>query len=243
MKLTPGGNQTLRDSIPGLERVFRTDIEAPKVILVSGPPGSMKTSFCYSIMSSYLQKTGQFGLYVTLEETAASHVNNMRALGIPPSPHMEISDFTDLRDIDGVIDEENATDYVHFIEQTVEYFKKKHGDKFTVLALDSLGAMYSLMEDNDNIRKKMFYFFKMLRDQNLISFIIMERARGGPSSLMGNEGFLVDGIIELGLDRTKGKLARFIRVEKMRACQHSMEKHTVEVGEKGGLTILGPSLG
>lgn len=203
----------------------------------------MKTSFCYSIMSGSLQKTGQYGLYVTLEETAASHVNNMSALGIKPSPNMEISDFTDLRELDGVIDEDNATDYVEFIQQTVEYSKKKHGDNFTVLAIDSLGALYSLMEDNENIRKKMFYFFKMLRDQNLVSFIIMERARGGPSSLMGNEGFLVDGIIELGLDWNKGKLARFIRVEKMRSCRHSMEKHTMEVGEKGGLTVLGPSLG
>jgi KaiC/GvpD/RAD55 family RecA-like ATPase len=92
------------------------------------------------------------------------------------------------------------------------------------------------------MRKNMFYFFKTLRDQNLVCFIVMERSRGGPSDLLGNEGFLVDGIIELGLDRTRGKLARFIRVEKMRACKHSMEKHTVEVGEKG-LTILGPTLG
>jgi KaiC/GvpD/RAD55 family RecA-like ATPase len=52
----------------------------------------------------------------------------------------------------------------------------------------------------------------------------------------------VDGIIELGLDRTRGKLARFIRVEKMRSCKHSMEKHTVEVGDKG-MSILGPTLG
>jgi KaiC/GvpD/RAD55 family RecA-like ATPase len=59
--------------------------------------------------------------------------------------------------------------------------------------------------------------------------------------MLGNEVFLVDGIIELGLDRTRGKLVRYIRVDKMRACEHSMEKHTVEVGE-GGLTILGPTL-
>ena len=60
----------LRDSIPGLERVFRTDIEAPKVILVTGPPGSMKSSFCYSVISSYLERSGEFGLYITLEESA-----------------------------------------------------------------------------------------------------------------------------------------------------------------------------
>jgi KaiC/GvpD/RAD55 family RecA-like ATPase len=242
MKLIDGGNTTLRDSIPGLERIFRSDIDAPKVILVTGPPGSMKTSFCHSVMSSYLNKAGEIGLYVSLEETAASHLSNMRGLGIEPSPNMEISDITDLRELDEIIEEDRPTDYIQFIEQTIEYYKKKHGDRFTVFALDSLGALYSLMDDSDNMRKKMFYFFKTLRDQNLVSFIVMERSRGGPSDLLGNEGFLVDGIIELGLDRTRGKLARFIRVEKMRACKHSMEKHTVEVGDKG-MTILGPTLG
>jgi len=155
---------------------------------------------------------------------------------------MEISDITDLRELDEIIEEDRPTDYIQFIEQTIEYYKKKHGDRFTVFALDSLGALYSLMDDSENMRKKMFYFFKTLRDQNLVSFIVMERSRGGPSDLLGNEGFLVDGIIELGLDRARGKLARFIRVEKMRACKHSMEKHTVEVGDKG-MTILGPTLG
>ncbi len=232
----------LKDSIPGLDRIFRTDIEAPKVILVTGPPGSMKTSFCYSVMLSYLERMDQMGIYITLEETAPSHMNNMRALGLDLCANLEISDFTDLRDLDKVIEEDHPTDYIDFLDQTITYFKKKHGDRFTMLTLDSLGALYSLMEDSDSMRKKMFYFFKGLRDQNLVSFIVMERNRGGPSDLLGNEGFLVDGIIELGLDRTRGKLARFIRVEKMRACKHSMEKHTLEVGDKG-LTILGPTLG
>ncbi len=202
----------------------------------------MKTSFCYSLMCNHLDRTGEYGLYVTLEETAESHMNNMRGLGIRPGANLEISDFTDLRDLDDVIGDDYTTDYLQFIEQTIEYTKKKRGEKFTIFTLDSIGALYSLMENNDHIRKKMFYFFKMLRDQNLISLIVMERSRGGPSDLLGNEGFLVDGIIELGLDRSKGKLARFIRVEKMRACKHSMEKHTVEVGESG-LNILGPALG
>jgi KaiC/GvpD/RAD55 family RecA-like ATPase len=130
---------------------------------------------------------------------------------------------------------------VQFITQMVSYYKKKHGDRFTVFTMDSLGALYSLMDDSKGMRKKMFYFFKTLRDYNLISYIVMERTPGTPSELIGNEGFLVDGIIELGLDRTRGKLVRFVKVEKMRACEHSMERFTLEVGDKG-LVVLGPTL-
>jgi KaiC/GvpD/RAD55 family RecA-like ATPase len=87
-----------KNSINGLDKVFRTDIDAPKVVLITGPPGSMKTSFCYSLMSSYLEKSKEFGLYVTLEESGDSHLRNMRSLGIKITPNLEISDFTDLRD-------------------------------------------------------------------------------------------------------------------------------------------------
>lgn len=221
---------------------MRSDIEAPKVILVTGPPGSMKTSFCYSAMTRYLEKSGEMGLYITLEENAESHLNNMSGLGMGVSPHIEISDLTDVRELDALIEEERPTDYIQFIEQTITYFRQRHGERFTVVALDSLGALYSLMDSGENMRKRMFYFFKNLREQDLVAYIVMERALGGPSDLLGNEGFLVDGIIELGMDSSSGKTTRFVRVEKMRACKHSMEKHTMEVGEEG-LTVLGPTLG
>ncbi|MBI5001046.1 MAG: signal transduction protein [Euryarchaeota archaeon] len=227
-----------KDSIEGLDKVFKTDIQAPAIVLVTGPPGSMKTSFCYTLMSRYLEKSGEFGLYTTLEETVESHVRNMESLGIPLTQNLQISDFTDLREIDRMADDGTTTDYLQFIEKMITHFKKKHGPKFTTFALDSLGALYSLMEDSTNMRKKMFYFFKMLRDNNLVCFVVMERALGGESQLLGNEGFLVDGILLLGLERSRGKLVRFLQVEKMRACQHSMEKHSVEIG-KTGIIVLG----
>ena len=231
-----------RDSVPGLDKVFRNDIERPKIILVTGPPGSMKTSFCYSLMSYYLKDKNEFGLYTTLEESADSHMKNMESMGVRLSPKMQISDMTDLREIDQideVIGQDTATDYVLFIEKMIQRFRRTHGDKFSMIVVDSLGALYSLMEDVKDMRKKMFYFFKMLRDNNLTAFIIMERSLSGESQLLGNEGFLADGIIMLGLDRQRGKLVRYLQVEKMRAVEHSMEKHAIEVG-KNGITVLGP---
>ncbi|HEY7589044.1 MAG TPA: ATPase domain-containing protein [Thermoplasmata archaeon] len=230
---------SFRGSIDGLEKVIRTEITPPKIILVTGPPGAMKTSFCYALMSRYLKETGEFGLYTTLEETVQSHLRNMESIGIDVSLNMQISDFTDLREIDAVVGPKDQTDYIAFIEKMIGHFRKVHGQRFKLFALDSLGALYSLMENTDNIRKRMFYFFKMLRDSNLISMIVMERSLDGESHLLGNEGFLTDGIIMLGLDHSRGKLVRYLQVEKMRAVDHSMERYAIEV-RNGGLTVLGP---
>jgi len=41
--------------------------------------------------------------------------------------------------------------------------------------------------------------------------------------------------------RRQGKLIRYVQVEKMRASQHSMELHALEIGNSG-ISILGPIL-
>ncbi|MEF8874035.1 MAG: ATPase domain-containing protein [Candidatus Thermoplasmatota archaeon] len=228
-----------KDTIPGLDGIFKTDTESPKVVLVTGPPGSLKTSFCYDIMTKFLAERNDFGVYLTLEEEKKSQIKNMEDLGVDLVNNIHISDLTDLREIDEIIEEDEDTDYVEFIEDLLKNFRNEKGDDFTIFAIDSLGALYSLMEDTENIRKRMFSFFKLLRDLNLYCFVVMERSPGGEANLLGDEGFLVDGVINLGIDRKSGKLTRYIQVEKMRACNHSMEKHALEVG-KNGLNVLGP---
>jgi KaiC/GvpD/RAD55 family RecA-like ATPase len=217
----------------GLDKVFKNDVKRPKVVLISGPPGSLKSSFLYTLLTNYLDQSGEFGIYTTLEESVSSHLANMESLGVNLCMNMQITDFTDLRQ-----DEENV-DYLHFLQKMLKHYKEKKGDQFSVFALDSLGAMYSLMEGNDNMRKRMYHFFQVLRDLNLYSFIIMERGMDGESHLLGNEGFLADGIIFLGMKRKQGRLSRFVQVEKMRATEHSMEMHALDI-RSGTISILGP---
>ena len=221
------------NTILGLNKIFKTDINRPKVILITGPPGSLKSSFLYTLITRYLNNTNDFGIYTTLEESVSSHLSNMESLGMDPCMNMQITDFTDLRK------QGEEVDYLGFLERMLRHFKNIKGEQFSVFALDSLGALYSLMEGEENMRKKMYHFFQLLRELNLYSFVVMEREMGQKSHLMGNEGFLADGIIYLGLKRKQGRLSRFIQIEKMRACRHSMEMHAVDI-MSGKISVLGP---
>src|SRR5256712_13124758 len=98
----------------------------------------------------------------------------------------------------------------------IGHYRKVHGHKFKLFALDSLGALYSLMENTTNMRKRMFYFFKMLRDNELTSLAVMERAPNGESQLLGNEGFLAVGIVILGPARSRANSVRYLKATKMR---------------------------
>src|SRR5256886_14357011 len=123
--------------------------------------------------------------------------------------NMQIRDFTHLREIHAVVGPEDQPDYLEFIERMITHYRKVHGPKFKLFTLDSLGALYSLMENTTNMRKRMFYFFKMLLDNELTSFVVMERNAEGYSQLLGHEGLLVSGIVLLGLDHSRGKLVRY----------------------------------
>lgn len=231
----------LRDGIQGLDKIMRSDVEPPKVVLVMGPPGSMKTSFCFSVMTRHAQQSREIGMYLTLEESAESHLKNMKSVGIPSPDNIFIADFTDLRELEGV-GEDGDVNYIELIEKMVGNFKQKHGDAFKMLAVDSLGALYSLLPDETQVRKSMFHFFKYMRDLGLFTMLILEGTIADNRFYAGSEAFLSDGVVYLGMDSARGKVTRFVQMEKMRACEHSMERYALEVN-KGGMQVLGPLLG
>ena len=155
-----------------MERVISQDVSPPYLSLITGPPGSMKTSFSLSIISNHLRRTGSFGLYCTVEETVDSLLKTCNSMGLELPPNLQITDLTELRK------ENESMDYT-------------------------------------------------------------ERQPGEFAELQGNEGFIADGIINLGLDRRNGKIVRTMQIEKMRHIRHSMEKQAIDISP-GGVTVLGP---
>ena len=155
------------------------------------------------------------------------------SLGLSLPQNLQITDFTELRR------DNDAMDYLKFTRRMIEHFKRERGDQFTVFVLDSLGAIYSLTNVDEKMRRTMFNFFDFLRSQNLKCICLTERQVGEFAELDGNEGFLADGIISMGLDRRNGKLVRTFQLEKMRHVRHTMEKQAIDVGPNGPV-LLGP---
>ena len=212
---------------------MQSDVRSPYLTMVTGPPGSMKSSFCLTLVSNHLNRTGEFGLYCTVEESLESLRRTSQGMGIQLPPSLQLTGLADLRK------ENDSMDYLKFTKRMTEHFKEQHGDRFTTFVLDSLGAIYSLTDSDEDMRKKMFSFFDFLRSLDLNVFIVTERQVGGIAEINGSEGFLVDGIINLGMDRRNGQLVRTLQVEKMRHVRHAMEKQAIDVGPHG-LVIMGP---
>ncbi len=229
----------LLSSIEGMENIFQSDIFQGAIVIFYGPPGSLKSGMVFSLLSKHLQKSGEFGMYLTVEENTISHLRNMDSLGIKVPENLLISDYSDIRSRFEDPDEEEHPDFLDMVDGVIKFFKEKEGDKFTCFGLDSLGGLYSLIETN-NLRGKMFHFFKKLREYNLTSFIIMETPRfSNIVEGQGAEMFLADGIIEMGPIQHQHDIHLYMQVIKMRSCKHSRKKHLIDIGENG-ISILSP---
>jgi KaiC/GvpD/RAD55 family RecA-like ATPase len=226
----------LRNSIEGLENVIKTDIPKGSIVLIAGSPGSLKSGITYSMLSRHLLEANEMGVYVTLEESTLSHLKNMQSLNIPIPDNLLISDYTDIRER---FEKNKNPDIFEMINTAISFYREKYKERFTMIALDSLNALYALIDTTD-LRIKMFHFMKQLRQMNLTALLIMEIPEiSALPEYIGTESFLVDGIIRTGDIETKHDVLLYMQVKKMRATRHSRKKHIVEIGENG-ITILGP---
>jgi len=232
-----------QNTIKGLGKIFRTNNYENMIIMVSGYTGTLKSTFTYSLMAKYLENNpGQIGVYATIEESKESLLRNLKSVGVKPNDNIFIADYNRTREM--YREESENTDFLELTEKLILSTKEERGDSFVIFALDSLNALYTLtkMDNEYLIRKRVYYFYKLLRDAGLTSFILNEVPRETHYLMhRDNENFLADGVIELGIRRTLEGKKRYIEVIKMRQNSHSMKQYVIDI-DKDGLSILGPSV-
>lgn len=220
------------DAIDGLDQIFDSDIPKNSVVMITGVEGTVKSGFTFSLLSNYLEQSGEFGLYIILEQNKQNHLDNMKSMGINISSNLMISDINDYR----MDYSDEDLDIVDLLGKTILMYKERYGDKFTTIAIDSLSAMYSLMSvDSRELRKKVHHLFERIRREKITSFIIFEQMEMLNNTIQttGMEGYIADGVIELGMKLNQSDALRFLRVRKMRATKHSMRPHIFKICDDG----------
>lgn len=230
-------------TVKGIDKIFQTNNYQKLAILVTGYAGTMKSTFVYAMMSRYLEHNPtKIAMYATMEQQKESLLSNIKNIGIKENDNVHVADYNRTREM--YKNEAESADFLDLTERLIVSTKEEHGADFCLFALDSINSLYTLIntEKQKDIRKRIYYFFKLLRDNDLTSFIIKETQRpiGTVYAEVVDEAFLVDGIIELGVKRVGDSKKRYIEVPKMRQNEHSMKAHILEV--KGGISILGPSV-
>lgn len=208
--------ERLKTYVKGLDEQLNGGIPKGHVVLLTGAPGTMKSSLAYNILYQNAKQGGLRSVYVSLEQGRDSLIEHMEELGMN---YTEIENLVNIVDMGylrmnvDTSDEEHSwmkifKMYAENLQITVDY---------ELLVADSLPAI-EVLADVTNKRSELFKFFGWLRELGVTVFLISEDTSMG--SLVRDEDFLSDGIIHLDLKREGNNVNLFLGIVKMRKTNH-----------------------
>lgn len=230
--------------IEGFDEALGGGIPKGHVILLTGLPGTMKTSLAYSVLFQNAAHDSLRSLYVTLEQKRSSIEMQMQSMGFAqegPAKMIEIFDIARIQKEAGELEGERF--WLDYIKNCLNL--KRNISTFKLLVLDSLDALEAMSQLQDK-RSHLFHLFEWLRDFNVTSFLITESPPEPGASIFLTEGttdaasYLADGIIHLKMHQVNDiDIQRRIRCVKMRGSRHDTSFYAL-VFERGVFSITRP---
>lgn len=226
--------------VEGLDEVLGGGLPVGHVVLLSGLPGTMKSTLSYAILHNNARERQAKVLYVTLEQTRKSLEDQMSSMGFDIESVRGDVHLVDVGTIQKELGRSATRPWMEFLQRTLH--TKKEIDGVDLVVIDSLEALEVLANFEDR-RQALFRFFEMLRDLGATTIVLAEAA--AEAAFLGleaaparkDEAFLADGIIELKMHQISDvDMQRRLRVVKMRGSNHRTGFHAI-VFEDGRFQI------
>lgn len=237
----------IQTGIEGFDELVQGGLLSERVYLVSGPPGSGKTTFCVQFLA-HGAALGEVGLYVTLLESPQNIIDDMSnySMNIIPLIKMRKLLFADLgpRMEYGYMDEVNelvspqyevsrtsmeseapspAMVFKEIAAYVAEYDVKR-------LVLDSVSAIRFTTKDLSLQEKEMTRFIRNLKKLGCTTILIGELT---DPTAYSTEQFAAHGVIFMHNFLYDKNMTRAIQIIKMRGTKHDCNMRTVQFTDKG----------
>jgi len=241
--------------IRGLDQMLHGGLIAGRPYIVSGPPGSGKTTLSIQFLLEGL-RAGDHVLYVTLEEPPNEVRDNMEGLGwdvskmmvldatsdvrrFEPTPIMEISSeeepiaFGDLPPgIRKTPEFESKEVSIHSLQNLLKVIFQRH--PVERLVIDSMTALrYFCMKDFEAGAATQS-FMRFLSESKVTSLLTADVPEGGQ---LPPETHIARGEVRLHRLRDDTGIKRFISIEKYKGSSHEDIVYPMEITPGRGIAI------
>ncbi len=216
--------------IEKLDHLLGGGVPSGHLVLVTGAPGTMKTTLTFTMLFNAAKRDGHHCLYMSLEQSREAIIKQMERMDMRAS---EVEDRLMLVDMIGLrkamVNEPG--DWRSILLKYVQNINA--GKKLNMMVLDSLEAFRSLTSGRLT-RRDMKDLFDWFKELNITVFLIAENW-----TIETQEAYLADGVIELNMKELDDlKVQRWVRVPKMRTMNADTRYHAIfHDGRKFVLTL------
>lgn len=210
--------ERLKTHIVGLDKRVSGGVPKGHIVLISGMPGTMKSSVCYNILYKNALESGTRGLYLSVEQSRESIVEHMNGLGFRHKEVENLLTIVDLGYLRSSLDIGDEQDWMSIFKMYVENLKASSG--YDILVIDSLPVL-EMLADVQKRRLELFHLFNWLRSLGVTTFIIAEATTD--LNVVHDEDFMADGIIHLRTEKYGSKANLFLGITKMREARHDRD--------------------
>jgi KaiC/GvpD/RAD55 family RecA-like ATPase len=228
----------VKTGIPGLDSVISGGLKKNRSIIISGPPGSGKTTFGLQFMYSGAKDFDEPGVYVTLSQNIDEIKNDCKSFGwdfddLASQDKILMIDARPFKIQDEVIGKDDSLyrgeqiPFEHLTKLLLSSIKRVEAKRVVIDSVTILAMQYS---DKFYMRQGLQAMIQTLENYGVTSLIISEYSENDDIPL---EWFVTSGIIQIRHTRKEDTMERTIQVTKMRGIRHSQQIHPLIIDENG----------
>jgi circadian clock protein KaiC len=239
--------ERIKTGIYGLDHIIDGGFPKSSITLVSGPPGSGKSIFCFQFLYEGA-KNGEKCLFLTLDKKVDGILTQSKELGFDFQPSIEKNHikflFLNINKkfvYEAMTNEILSGEYKRIVIDSITPLSEM---PIFVRNTEETSIDTSMVSPDDipigvNLptrRLHLRYILNVLESTNSTSIVTSELPVG--SSLLSRDGiseFLADGVITLSLDPTMDR--RKLSIMKMRNTPHTLKPQDIVIGH-GGIKIV-----
>ena len=228
----------VKTGIPGFDSIVSGGLKKDRSVIISGPPGSGKTTFGLQFLYSGAKDFDESGVYITLSQNIDEIKNDCKSFGwdfddLISKDKILMIDARPFKIKDGLIDRDDSLyrgeqiPFEHLTKLLQSSIKRVEAKRVVVDSITILAMQYS---DKFYMRQGLQGMVHALENYGVTSLIISEYSENNEIPL---EWFVTSGIIQFDAQISGNIVRPTIQVKKLRGVEHSEQIHFIKLGSDG----------